>query len=79
MITRIEAFIGRTRRMFSRSEWAIKLLGLKKHERGADTFGLVMVQIDGLSLKQFNRAIQRGNLPFLKSLQRRESYAVHSH
>lgn len=77
MLDRIDARLARIRRFFSRTEWAIRLLRLSKHPH-SDAFGLVLVQIDGLSLKQFNRGLQRKNLPFLRSLIRHEGYRVHS-
>ena len=36
-----------------------------------------MIQIDGLSLTQFQRALQKGHLPFLNSLLQKERYATH--
>ena len=38
-----------------------------------------MVQIDGLSAAQLERALERGELPFLRRLVRRENYQVHAH
>ena len=78
MITRIETFIRRIRRNLSRSEWLRRLLQLPI-SRGAPTRpGLIMIQIDGLSQKQFERALGRGELPFLQRLIRREHYQVHT-
>ncbi len=37
-----------------------------------------MVQIDGLSMTQFNRALQKGNLPFLQGLLIKERYLLRS-
>ncbi len=79
MLTRIESFFRKWRRRFSRTEWAIRLLGLPRRAEPSDAFGLVMVQIDGLSMRQFNRAMEKGRMPFLRSLSRRESYSLHSH
>lgn len=74
MITSIKVLSRRIRSFFSRSEWAIRLLGLSRLNRSSDQPGLVMVQIDGLSLTQFQRAIEDGHLPFLKSLLNKERY-----
>ncbi|MHB1399574.1 MAG: endonuclease/exonuclease/phosphatase family protein [Trichloromonadaceae bacterium] len=38
-----------------------------------------MIQIDGLAQPQFERALDRGELPFLRRLIKREHYQVHSH
>lgn len=78
MIARVETFLRYIRRSLSRSEWLRRLLQLPI-SRGAPTRpGLIMVQIDGLSQKQFQRALDRGELPFLRRLIRREHYQVHS-
>ena len=78
MIARIETFIRHIRRNLSRSEWLRRLLQLPI-SRGAPTRpGLIMIQIDGLSQKQFTRALERGELPFLRRLVQREHYQVHA-
>lgn len=66
------------RHFFSRSEWAIRLLGLSRLRGPAGELGLILIQIDGLSLTQFNRALRKGNLPFLRQLIRKKNYVVHS-
>ena len=38
-----------------------------------------MIQIDGLSQPQFERGLDRGELPFLRRLIKREHYQVHTH
>ncbi len=78
MISRIEVSLRRLKRIFSRSEWAIRLLRLSKLKQPASEPGLVMVQIDGLSMTQFNRALQKGNLPFLQKLLSKERYMLRS-
>jgi len=77
MIAHIKGLLGKSRAFFSRSEWAIHLLGLSKLDKPVEKPGLVMVQIDGLSLTQFQRALQKGHLPFLNTLLEKERYAVH--
>ena len=78
MISRIEVFLRHLKRIFSRSEWAIRLLRLRKLKQSTAEPGLVMVQIDGLSMTQFNRALQKENLPFLQSLLSKERYILRS-
>ncbi len=78
MMTQIEFFLRRIRRIFSRTEWAIWLLRLPKQKTDDGKSGLIMVQIDGLSLTQFNRAVQKGHLPFLRKLLNKERYLLHS-
>lgn len=54
-----------------------RLLGLPASGAAGDRPGLVMVQIDGLSQPEFERALAAGELPFLSDLIAREHYAVH--
>ena len=63
--------------LFSRSEWAIRLLKLSRLNKASDKPGLVMVQIDGLSLTQFQQALLKGHLPFLNSLLKKQNYIKH--
>ena len=65
------------RPFFSRCEWAVSLLGLSRLKKATEKPGLVMIQIDGLSLTEFQRAIHQGHLPFLNSLLQKERYAIH--
>jgi hypothetical protein len=83
--------ISRFRRWFSRSEWLIRLLRLTKTQgsagegfRNAESPvggrepGLVLIQIDGLSRRQFQRALAEGHLPFLARLLQERGYTLHS-
>ncbi len=78
MIGRFEARLRLLLRKFSRTHWLQRFLHLSISEGSANRPGLVMLQIDGLSLDQFNRALDKGELPFLKRLIKREHYQVHS-
>jgi hypothetical protein len=66
------------RRWFSRSEWLIRLLHLSRTQGTAGEPGLVLIQIDGLSRRQLERARDQGRLPFLSRLQREQGYELHS-
>ena len=79
MITRISVYIRRFKRWLNRSYWAIRLFHLSKSSGTEATPGLVMIQIDGLSQKQFRRALKEGNMPFLKRLLEQEQYIEHAH
>ncbi|HWR77454.1 MAG TPA: alkaline phosphatase family protein, partial [Thiobacillus sp.] len=79
MLGRIETFFRRLRRNLSRSVWLARLLRLPVSEGSPTRPGLIMVQIDGLSQPQFVRALDRGELPFLRRLIRREHYQLHAH
>jgi endonuclease/exonuclease/phosphatase family metal-dependent hydrolase len=67
------------RRFLSRSLWLARLLRLPVSEGAPNRPGLIMVQIDGLSQRQFATALERGELPFLRRLIRREHYHSHAH
>lgn len=79
MLGRIETLLRRLRRNSSRSVWLARLLRLPVSEGSPTRPGLIMIQIDGLSQPQFERALDRGELPFLRRLIKREHYQVHTH
>lgn len=79
MIGRVEVFFRRLRRNLSRSLWLSRLLKLPVSEGSPNRPGLIMVQVDGLSQRQFERALAKGELPFLRRLLQREHYRVHPH
>jgi len=79
MIGEIGFGIRKLRNWFSRSYWAIRLFRLSKSEGTAIAPGLVLIQIDGLSFKQYHRGLREGNLPFLRSLIARQKYKEHVH
>ncbi len=78
MLNFIETFIRNSRHWVSRSEWLIRLLRLTKARGQACEPGLVLIQIDGLSRHQLERAMRKGNMPFLTELRRKHRYQVHS-
>ena len=66
-------------RLLSRSEWTSRLLHLSRSEDTASEPGLVMIQIDGLSRREFQKALEQGSLPFLRRLCMREHYVTYPH
>lgn len=64
------------RRWLSRREWSVRLLRLWKSPEAGDQSGLVLIQIDGLSRAQFERALTQGHMPFLRRLLEREGYEI---
>jgi endonuclease/exonuclease/phosphatase family metal-dependent hydrolase len=74
MFAKIEAFVHRTRRRLSRSEWAIRHLGLTPAENASEAPGLLLIQIDGFARVQLERALAAGRMPFLSRLLKREGY-----
>lgn len=74
MISRIEQGVRRLRKKLSRSEWAVKLLGLSEAEGTATLPGVILLQVDGLAHTQLRRAMKNGRAPFLKDLMERQGY-----
>lgn len=78
MISRVAVRLRSLRRKFSRTHWAARFLGIETPAGEADEPGLVMIQIDGLSRSQFERALAGGKLPFLANLVRRRHFTLES-
>ncbi|MBI5426761.1 MAG: endonuclease/exonuclease/phosphatase family protein [Nitrospinae bacterium] len=78
MIERFELMLRRVRRWLSRSDWGAFLLGLSKSKGTGTEPGLVLVQIDGLSRNQLEKAMKKGRMPFLNRLVRKEGYGLHT-
>jgi len=64
------------RRWLSRKEWSARLLNLKQSVATEAHPGLVMIQIDGFSKTQFQRALADGRMPFLKKLMEDQYYQL---
>ncbi len=78
MIGKLEKHLRRARRFFSRSEWLARWLKLPIFEGAASRPGLLMIQLDGLSRREFEKALANGELPFLQRLLQREHYQLKS-
>ena len=70
---------AKLRRIFSVDAWMVKLLGLSVTRDHSARPGTVVIQIDGLSHTEFDRAIQRNEMPHLKMLLKREGYKEYRH
>lgn len=73
-------FLKRARRFFrsfSRTEWMAKKLGLEKIRDGKNKPGLVLIQVDGFSHHEFQKALKAGEMPHLKKRFKRNHYSVH--
>jgi len=77
-LVRLEQCRRFLRRLVSRARWSVRLLNLPRSQAEPTSAGLVLLQIDGLSRPQFERALQDGRLPFIRRLLRRESYDLHT-
>lgn len=76
MISRIAVRVRWLRRKISRTHWAARLFGIRTPEGEADDPGLIMIQIDGLSRSQLEKAVSDGNMPFLARLIRRKHFTL---
>jgi LysM repeat protein len=66
------------RRKLSRTHWAARLLGVPVPHGHNEAPGLIMIQIDGLSRPQFEKALAAGNLPHLARSLKRGQFHLHS-
>jgi len=68
---RVNRWIKMLRCFFSRSAWSAGILKRPQRAGPGRQPGLVLLQIDGLACSQFQRAMDKGCLPFLAHLVRR--------
>lgn len=76
MIDRFERLLRNARRAVSRNEWSIRRLGLTVFDGAHVEPGLVLVNVEALSVNSLEHAFERGHLPFLNRLMRIEGYRV---
>jgi Type I phosphodiesterase / nucleotide pyrophosphatase len=72
-ISALDDFNG-LRRYFSRTYWMLRLLGLRRRQKGAT--GLVLIQVDGLSYLEIQGALGKKEMPFLAGLLRHKGYSI---
>lgn len=65
MFAEVESIARRWRRRLSRSEWAIRHLGLTPSEGTSEAPGLLLIQIDGFARTQLEHALAHRRMPFL--------------
>lgn len=78
MLAAFESLFRRLRRRLSRSEWAVRHLGLGTVAGNGEEPGILLIQIDGLARGQLERALAHGRMPFLRRVLAREGYALHN-
>ena len=78
MISRIAVRLRWLRKKINRTHWAALLLGIRTPSGEADMPGLIMIQLDGLSRNQMERALAAGRLPFLAQLIKRGHFTLES-
>lgn len=71
MISSLHVRLRWLRRKLSRTHLAAAFLGIRTPKGEADQCGLILIQVDGLSRAQFERAVERHRLPFLSRMLRR--------
>ena len=76
MFAKVEAFFRRAHRRLSHREWAARRD--RAIEGTGEEPGLLLIQVDGLSRTQLERAIARHRMPFLRRLLRREGAQLHN-
>lgn len=78
MFDRWDARLTRWRRKWSRGEWIASLLGPADEQLSGSEPGLVLVQIDGFSRQELERALEQNRMPFLRRLLQSEGYRLHN-
>lgn len=71
-----QAWARRLARAFSVESLCARLMSIEK--TADSSVGLIMIQIDGLSRAQMERALESGRMPYLKKLHE-SGYQIHSH
>lgn len=77
MFVRWSGRLRRARNWVARSNWLTWWLRLPVSNSDPAARGIVLVQIDGLSLHEFRRALAVGRLPFLQWLIEKQRHRVH--
>ena len=76
MISRIAVRLRWLRGKLNRTYWAARFLGLRSPAGEAEVPGLIVIQIDGLSRTEMERALESGKLPFLAGLIRQGHFTL---
>lgn len=61
---------------FSVGDWSFRLLNRPEHIEKKDTTGLIIFKIDGLGYDQFEKALNKNRLPFLRRIIRKGDASV---
>jgi endonuclease/exonuclease/phosphatase family metal-dependent hydrolase len=78
MIALWAATFRRLRWRLSLNELVLSWLRLPRFDDGGSVPGLILVQIDGLSRRQLEKALRRGRMPFVRRLIQREKHRLHT-
>ena len=61
-----------------RAEWASKILRLSQEQPPFSHPGVILIQIDGFSQTELKHAMDKGRMPFLKSLLQTGAYTMNT-
>ncbi|HYC69799.1 MAG TPA: endonuclease/exonuclease/phosphatase family protein [Opitutaceae bacterium] len=78
MFAKVESFFRHIRRRLSHREWAAGRRPTPEDEFHGEAPGLLLIQIDGLSRTQLERAVAGRRMPFLRRLLRHEGGQLRS-
>jgi len=76
LISQVTVSFRWLRKKFNRSRLAARLFGHKPPQGTSEQPGLIMIQVDGLSRTQMERAMAKGRLPFLSRLIRDQHFSL---
>lgn len=79
MKKKIKKIIKKFTSHLNKYELAVDLLKLDKLDKTKRKPGLILIQIDGLSKTQLEKAFKNNEMPFLKKLYCQENYQLYSH
>ncbi|MBD3346663.1 MAG: hypothetical protein GF401_16530 [Chitinivibrionales bacterium] len=70
---------GKINTLLFHFKWLRRLLKRRSPAGRRNPPGLILIQVDGLSKSQFERALQNKRMPFISRLLNREDYHLYSH
>lgn len=75
MIAEFEGLLRRTQAWFSRSGWGTRLLG-RRAPRAQDARGVLLVELEGLTLSRLEQLLSSGSAPFVGFLIQSQEYRL---
>ncbi len=69
-------FLRKVQNEFSVGDWSFRLLNRPAHIEKKDTTGLIIFKIDGLGHDQFEKALKKNRLPFIRQIIRKGDASV---
>ena len=75
-VTTLTRWARSIRRWFSRDEWFVWWLGLPRSRQAPTSSGIVVIQLQNVGLEELTAALDRGRLPMIDRLLKREDYRL---